>query len=258
MNISNICVYGTDGRMDYVAQTFYDFGYDVYRDITALHDQVVVILPPPVGESMMSQVLPYLKPGYSVYGGMISNRFKHECDLLSVSCFDYLTWDHVTEENAILTGKGIIREAISYGAVIEESDCLITGYGFCGKALANLLSEAGAHVDVMVRNKSLAQELCDNNYGYVDMYAFNRLNMEKYSYVFNTVPALVLDADVLCYLSSNVMIFDIASMPGGTDFDYCKKNNIFAVSSLGIPGKEFPKEAGEIIAHTVIADINRR
>lgn len=258
MNISNICVFGTDNRMDYVAQTFYDFGYDVYRDITCVHDHAAVILPPPVGDNVMSQVLPYLRPGYFVYGGMISNRFMHECNLISVSAFDYLTWDHVTEKNAILTGKGIIKEAVSYGAVLEESNCLVTGYGFCGKALAKLLSKSGAHVDVMVRKRSLATELCEGGYGYVDMQASDHNKMDKYSYVFNTVPALVLDSDVLKCLSSNVMIFDIASIPGGTDFDFCKEHDIFAVNSLGIPGKEFPKEAGEIIAHAVIADISRR
>ena len=48
------------------------------------------------------------------------------------------------------------------------------------------------------------------------------------------------------------MFFDIASLPGGIDLNYCSENNIFAVLRLSIPGIEFPYEAGEIIADSVI------
>lgn len=256
MDISNICVFGEDGRMDYVAQIFYDRGYDVYRDLKNLNSRSVLILPPPCGEREMVQVLPYLVDGQRVYGGMVSNRFIHECALMGVCISDYLKWDQVTADNAVLTAKGIIKEAMAYGAVLQESNCLVTGYGFCGKALSGALAEHGAHVDVMVRNKSLAPVLIDEGFGYVDMAEPVWKSLEKYSYVFNTVPALVLTADVLQAFSDNVMIFDIASLPGGTDFAYCRENHIFAVNSLGIPGKEYPKEAGEIIAYAIIADMN--
>ena len=53
----------------------------------------------------------------------------------------------------------------------------------------------------------------------------------------------------------NVMIFDIASSPGGVDFEYCKNNNIFTRHSLGIPGKLYPKEAGTIIAKAIVNKI---
>lgn len=258
MNISNICVFGEDGRMDYAAETFYSMGYDVYRELQALNENSVLVLPPPAGEAMMGRVLSHLISGQHVYGGMVSNRFRHECELIDVHINDYLEWDYVTEKNAVLTGKGIIKEAISGGAVLQESDCLVTGYGFCGKALARLLADNGAHVDVMVRRKNLAPTLLQEGYGYVDMQEPVYSCFEKYSYVFNTVPAPVITDNVLDSLSRNVMIFDIASAPGGTDFAYCEKHHIFAVNSLGIPGREFPKEAGEIIAQAVIADISQR
>jgi len=53
------------------------------------------------------------------------------------------------------------------------------------------------------------------------------------------------------------MIFDIASAPGGCDFEYCRENNIFAILSLGIPGKEYPMEAGRIIADVILSDLNQ-
>jgi dipicolinate synthase subunit A len=84
----------------------------------------------------------------------------------------------------------------------------------------------------------------------------SEVSMEKYSYIFNTVPALILTENLLDGFSDNVMIFDIASAPGGTDFAYCRQRGIYAVNSLGIPGKEYPREAGEIIARAILQDLN--
>ena len=71
---------------------------------------------------------------------------------------------------------------------------------------------------------------------------------QKYGYVFNTIPAMVLDAGHLQWFSPSILIYDIASSPGGTDFAYCKAHGIRADIYLGIPGKLYPKEAGTVIA----------
>lgn len=255
MAIRNVCVIGNDGRMDYVAQAFYDMGYDVYRDLEHVSSESIIVLPPPVGEQMTKTIMPYLEQGQIIYGGVVSNRLKHECELLDIQVFDYLKWDQVTAENARLTAKGIIREAIALKAVLEESDCLVTGYGFCGKALADALKAVGARVDVMVRKKELAGVLEGEGYGFVDMNNPGKVNLEKYSYVFNTVPAMVLNDEMLNRLSNNVMIFDIASGSGGTDFEYCREHDLFAMQSLGIPGKEYPIEAGEIISTAIMNNL---
>ena len=66
--------------------------------------------------------------------------------------------------------------------------------------------------------------------------------------MFNTIPAMVLDAGHLQWFSPSILIYDIASSPGGTDFAYCKAHGIRADIYLGIPGKLYPKEAGTVIA----------
>lgn len=253
----NICILGDDKRMDYVAEYLYNAGYEVSRDIEAVNSYSVIVLSPPVNEKKAVELIPYLMEGQTVYGGMLSNRMIHECELRRIKSFDYLKIDSLTEKNAQLTAKGIIKQAISNSAVIEKSKCLVMGYGFCGKAIANELVSCNASVDVMVRKESLKTEIINAGYGYVNLYSYDSSSMEKYSYVFNTIPALVLDEELLSELAHNVMIFDIASSPGGCDFAYCKENNIFALLSLGIPGKEYPMEAGRIIADVILNDLNQ-
>lgn len=256
MEISNICIIGNDNRMDRAAQIFYDMGYEVYRDIDNANGHSVIILQPAISEEISKTIYESGIAGQRIYGGMLSNRFCHECELRDMMCIDYLKWDHLTAYNADLTSKGIIREAKNAGAVPEGSNCLVTGYGFCGKSLAKALDLCKAKVFVAVRRKELKSAIESLGYGYINIEEMQREDMSKFSYVFNTVPAMVLNADVLDAFSCNVMIFDIASKPGGTDFEYCREKGIYAVNSLGIPGKEFPHEAGEIIARSIIDDIN--
>ena len=48
------------------------------------------------------------------------------------------------------------------------------------------------------------------------------------------------------------LFIDLASKPGGIDFDAAAELGIKAIWALGLPGKTAPVTAGEIIAETVI------
>ncbi|MBQ9234811.1 MAG: hypothetical protein IJ167_12370 [Lachnospiraceae bacterium] len=257
MNISNICVIGEDDRMDYVALKLYTLGFDVYREERYINNKSMIVLSPPANEAMTRRIIPYLEYGQILYSGAMSNRLKHQCELMKIEYVDYLMIDELTTINAKLTAKGIIKNAIKNNAVLEKSNCLVTGFGFCGKAIAELLTndKIDANVDVMVRRRELKPVIENAGFGFVDMNDTS-VNFEKYSYVFNTVPALIINDTMIDKLSKNVMIFDIASGEGGVDFKYCEEKDIFAIQCLGIPGKEYPQEAGNAIADTIINDIN--
>lgn len=139
---------------------------------------------------------------------------------------------------------------------------LFTDSGFYGKIFAKLgiriaYTKAGlvialifVGIPFVVRAVQPVLEKMDGQYEEAafmlaqwDHYAY-----DKYSYVFNTIPAMVLDAGHLQWFSPSILIYDIASSPGGTDFAYCKAHGIRADIYLGIPGKLYPKEAGTVIA----------
>ena len=255
LNNSNICVLGKDNRMDYIAQGLYDLGYDVYRDEVNINKDSVIILPPPVGDSELKQIFPRLFERNIVYGGAVSNRFRHECELNNINVYDYLKWNEVTERNAEITARGAIKEAYTIRQLKNSSNCLVTGYGFCGKAISKELKGLTKNISIMVRRKELKQEIEKMGYKYSsikDIY----LDARNYDYIFNTIPALVLDEDVINTLTPKTIIIDIASAPGGTDFECCRRRDITARLSLGIPGKMYPKEAGKIILDAVLNHMN--
>ncbi|MBQ8318450.1 MAG: hypothetical protein IJX85_08945 [Lachnospiraceae bacterium] len=249
-------VIGNDKRMDYVAQQLYSLGCDVGRDLNKLQTDTVLILPPPVTLESFNIIEPSLEKISCIYAGNVPEEFEKLLPA-HVPLYDYLKWDTVIAENAMLTAYGIIREAYHNKAWLKESNVLVTGFGYCGKALAYCLKEQGARVTVAVRNVMLKNEIEDLGYDYIDIKAMSSIDLDIFPYIFNTVPALVIDAAVIDRLNPNAYIYDIASKPGGTNFLYCHEKNIGAVLSLGIPGKMYPEEAGILIANAIYNHISK-
>ena len=73
----------------------------------------------------------------------------------------------------------------------------------------------------------------------------------QYDIIFNTVPAMILDSHALAHIALDSVVIDLASMPGGVDFDSAKRMGIDAVHALSLPGKVAPKSSGEIIKNTI-------
>lgn len=248
-------VIGNDNRMDYVAQQLYSLGCDVSRDLSRLQRDSVIILPPPVKSESIDIIGSNIDNIVTIYGGNISKEFINKLPD-SIKVYDYLTWDNVIAENARLTANGIIKEAYQNKAWFNGSKVLVTGFGYCGKALASALKEQLANVTVAVRNHNLKNDIVAMGYEYFDIGALAKENTSEFSYVFNTVPALVIDSAVIDRLAADVCIYDIASKPGGTNFNYCHEKNIKAILSLGIPGRVYPEEAGNLIANAIYQHIS--
>ena len=53
-------------------------------------------------------------------------------------------------------------------------------------------------------------------------------------------------------------LLDLASLPGGVDFDAARSLGVKTVHALSLPGKTAPRTAGEDIADTIISILERR
>ena len=69
--------------------------------------------------------------------------------------------------------------------------------------------------------------------------------------VINTVPAPMLTASRIAELGARTLILDLASAPGGTDFDAARAFGIRALTAPGLPGKWSPQTAAEAVRDAV-------
>ncbi len=193
-----------------------------------------------------------LQPSNTVFGGVIPKTLGADLKYLNIPFYDLMADSAVAIRNGIATAEGAIAHAIFESNItLHGSKALVLGYGRCGKVLCDKLKGIGAAVTICTRNNidlALAESL-----GY-SILPFSKLkrHVGKYKFIFNTIPAPVLTSDYLNKISEKTVIIDIASVPGGTDFNYAKKKGINAKLCLGIPGKTAACSSGEILAEAIL------
>ncbi len=220
------------------------------------HD--VVLLPVPQTAKYLEENITKLQKGQLVFGCHFPAPLLELCVKKEVRCIDYMQEEGFASRNAIATAEGAVAEALKSGCVsIHGSNSLVVGYGRCGEVLAEKLAALKANVTVMDRKEEKRARAETYGCQAVD-FTMPATNMSEFDFIFNTVPAPVLDEHFLANVKKDVTIVDIASKPGGVDFEYCRKHSIDANLCLGLPGKYAPKSAAailmEVIRKTIMGD----
>ena len=154
-------------------------------------------------------------------------------------------------ENAIAVAEGTLAEAMKRSdRNLYKSFCVVMGYGRCGSTLVSYLKRMGCYVAVYEREEALSARaalLADE----VIMKDRVPLYLEQADYIFNTIPAMVLPKALLEYVPKNALILDLASSPGGVDFEAAKEKGIQAVLLPGLPGTYAPKSSAQILGEMI-------
>lgn len=187
-----------------------------------------------------------------LYSGYIDSEAQILLDKAKIKYIDYFKSDKLAIFNSIATAEGIIAEAIiSKNTNLHGSKAIILGYGKCGKTLADKLKGLNVNVSICARRE---EELAlANSLGFKTINLHNLImEIKNYEYIFNTIPYMILNEEVLKKVSMNSIILDIASTPGGVDKNAANRYNICVKHSLGIPGKYSPESSGIAIAKDLL------
>lgn len=157
----------------------------------------VLILPIPV-QKVPEQEIFYdilnknLEKKTLVMGGCFSTEQRELLTGRDIHFLDFMEDTVVTEENAVATAEGTIAELVEKSPYnIDEAKVLVTGYGYCGKAIVKRLGALGARVTVLARRKEARKEAKGDGFYAVD-FAFGPEEAMGAAMVVNTVPALVV------------------------------------------------------------------
>ncbi|SHI55523.1 dipicolinate synthase subunit DpsA [Desulfosporosinus lacus] len=151
--------------------------------------------------------------------------------------------------NSIPSAEGAIQMAMQATTItIHGSNSFVIGLGRCGWTLARMLQGIGAHVTGVARKPSDLARATE-----MGVHAVHFADIEDEighaEIIFNTVPHPVLNRMMLEKVDREAVIVDLASAPGGTDFEYAQNQGIKAFLAPGLPGIVAPKTAGRILAH---------
>lgn len=191
-----------------------------------------------------------------VFGGLIDKKLIEKLAKNNIKTFDFFEDNSIAILNAIPTAEGAIQTAMEQSfKTIFNSNCLVLGYGRCGKILANMLNGIGANVDVTYRK--------DEDLAYIKAYSLSPIylykikeNIKKYDFIFNTIPYEILNKDILKNINKDTIIIDLASAPGGLDYTSARDLNLKAIYCPSLPGRVAPYTAGEILKNKILEKIS--
>jgi dipicolinate synthase subunit A len=182
---------------------------------------------------------------------MAKSYLKRLCEAHSISLIELFDRDDVVIYNSIPTAEGALMMAIQNTDItIHGSVCMVLGFGRTGFTMARTLQGLGATVKLGVNQPeqfARAWEMGFQPFYTSDLYT----EVANIDLLFNTIPTMIVTAQVITNIPHRAVIIDLASKPGGTDFRFAEKRGVKALLAPGLPGIVAPKTAGRIIANAL-------
>jgi len=168
-----------------------------------------------------------------VVGGKFDSIAENLAWEKEINLIDYYKREDLSILNSIPTAEGAINIAMQeLPTTLSNKKVLVMGYGRIGKILAHKLY--GLHTDVYVSARKYEDFAWIEAFGYKGLsYDVIDRYLGDFDVIFNTAPVLMLDENRLEKIKSDAVIIDLASNPGGVDFNAAKnlgKNVIWALS----------------------------
>lgn len=273
----NFWVIGGDLRQAALARQLAEDGHTVHtfaleqvegliceKELIEISRADCVVLPlPAVGESgrlnaplsgeqhSIEWVLDFLEAGQLVCAGMVRADLQELAQRRGLILYDYFAREELAVANAVPTAEGAVQIALEELPItLHNARVLIIGYGRLGRVTAQRMAVLGARVTVAAR--SYEQLAWAQVWGYATEHTTDLTPwLCSYDLVVNTVPAEILGREELSILKPGALVIDLASKPGGVDFETAAQLGVQAIWALSLPGKVAPVSSGSYIKTTI-------
>lgn len=192
-----------------------------------------------------------LNPECVVFTGITNDYLTNLTEEAGIKLIPLLDRDDVAIYNSIPTAEGAIMMAFEHtDQTVHSSRVMVVGFGRVGNTVANKFSALGAKVSVCARSIRDLARITEMGLNAVALHDLSK-QTENCDILINTIPSLVVTKEAIRNLPNNAVIIDLASKPGGTDFEFAKKRGINAILARSLPGIVAPRTAGKILANVM-------
>jgi dipicolinate synthase subunit A len=190
-------------------------------------------------------------PGALLFTGIGNPALRTLCEESGIPCVEYRESDEFAIWNSIPSAEGAIQMAMEASALtLFGSQAIVLGFGRTGRSIALLLRGLFTNVVVAARKESDLARIWASGYRYLPLKRLAE-GARTADFIFNTIPAPIVTGQVLENLAAHGVVIDVASAPGGTDFEAAARIGRTAKLAPGLPGIVAPVTAGRIIAEMI-------
>ena len=192
-----------------------------------------------------------------LFGGAFKDAEKALFTQNEIRGIDLLDAEELAVLNAIPTAEGAIQIAMEHTQeTIHGSNVLVLGFGRIGKVLANRLQALFANVTVSARNPQALSWIDASGYLATETENIKEC-VQTFDLIFNTIPALVIDREVLVKIRRDCLVVDLASKPGGVDYAYAERIGANTIHALSLPGKVAPMTSAKYVKRVLYDFLER-
>ena len=249
----NMYVFCTDERQRYLSQSLYGIKKSPDESMKRQSDYNVWVLPTPLykydiailNERFQKEIV----TGSNIaFAGAVNETWRDYFCENNIEFIDFMQSEKVSLANAEVTAEATLMLYIANSKLcVCGQKIIVSGYGRCGRLIAEKFAALGAKVTVMARNKAARKQAVSDGHNAV---TFSYGPQEAYgtAALINTVPSPVISDLILSELHKECLLIEIASAPGGFDMEAVNKNHLRYVEAPGLPSKYLQKSGGRIIA----------
>lgn len=206
----------------------------------------------------LSSLVAVLQPHQQIFAGLVGGAWQETLALCGLDVEDYFAREELTVANAVATAEGAVQLAMEELPVtVQDLEVLVLGYGRVGRLTAQRFAALGAQVSVAARSceqRSWAQAS--------GLFALPLSGLDTVlggcGLIVNTIPAPVLTEEKLTAIRHDALILDLASKPGGVDWDCAARLGRRAIHALALPGRVAPASAAGYIRNTLYNILRQR
>lgn len=244
-----ILVVTNDKRMQYIADWLSDFFAvkSFNEKATDFNFSTVkyAILPFKINPGIMHDLVKQLPASCTIFTPIMRDFLVDVAQNVEI----LMDYDEIAIYNSIPTAEGTLLAIMKNTEItVHSANIHVIGAGRCGETLARMLHSIGANVTVATRNPVLASRLFTAGITVADTSVDT---LSSADVIVNTVPALMLGRDQLAFVKQDIYIADIASAPGGVDFEAANTFGIKADLLPALPGIIAPKTAAFYLAQFI-------
>jgi len=185
----------------------------------------------------------HIESGGLLIIGTSTDEIDESAEENNFTVIEYGDDDELMILRAPTIAEGAVRTTIEHTDIsIHDSETVVLGFGRMGFTMARTSVALGAHTTVVARDPAQLARAREVGADPVHLDHLKETVADA-EIVYNTVPVELLDREVLKLMSEDCVIVDLASVPGGTDFDAAEELGITAVLARGLGGRA-PKTAG--------------
>ena len=181
----------------------------------------------------------YYLENKTIFVGNMHQELKEELHRKHNQVIDFMEKEEFAIFNAIPTAEATIEIMLkNTKKILQNSNCLIMGFGRIGKVLAYKLQGLSAKVTCVITNE--VEKAWAVAYGYettkIENLQKNCTKFKQYDIIINTIPKVIFKEELKEFKKETLLI-DLASKPYGIDRKIAEQEKLNFIEALGLPRK---------------------